>query len=467
MSTGENVLVLVINVIGHHRRITFAVVAIIGLIIIVSRHHNSGRIKTRYRDSTIKDPTTAPVIKPFIYVYALNDSYHKDILAANPDCEYSMFGSEVALHQSLMESPYRTSDIQEAQLFYIPVYASCYLTVSRPNDRRLKLDPHRWQRRLIKNAINHIRYDSLAAYYWQRFEGADHIITASHDFGSCLSWHDNGKGGEAPLSSLLRHVIWLQPNGDYHNGSSCFKPDRDIVIPPRHAFTNLKGATSVTNDNTNMHTDIANVMNGSSAGRPAVYFRGTIDWKWHGRVDHSYSHGIRRKMADLYQHSERYTNFYMMEGPATSQYVYARELRAADFCLCPRGYAGWSPRLVDALLMSCIPVVIADATMLPLSSIIPWDTLMISMAEADAIRPHLLASHLATYNQTTIHTWKQYLRDVTITLPALPPYIPPLTLSLHDAITYPSSSTTSSHSVVDVIIAQLATKALARHTITR
>ncbi len=54
----------------------------------------------------------------------------------------------------------------------------------------------------------------------------------------------------------------------------------------------------------------------------------------------------------------------MTRTPADCQ-VYLEELWNATFCLNIRGYASWSPRLVDSLLLGCIPVIIGDSTHYP------------------------------------------------------------------------------------------------------
>jgi hypothetical protein len=70
--------------------------------------------------------------------------------------------------------------------------------------------------------------------------------------------------------------------------------DRPIVIPPRHAF-DVEAYTAGTYDDSGMvrqDYDYSYV--------PTIYFRGTIDWMWHGKVDRKYSRGIRRKYESFY-----------------------------------------------------------------------------------------------------------------------------------------------------------------------
>lgn len=37
------------------------------------------------------------------------------------------------------------------------------------------------------------------------------------------------------------------------------------------------------------------------------------------------------------------------------------------------GWAPWSPRLVEAMVFGCIPVIIADDSILPFTDAIPWE----------------------------------------------------------------------------------------------
>jgi hypothetical protein len=118
-------------------------------------------------------------------------------------------------------------------------------------------------------------------------------------------------------------------------------------------------------------------------------------------------------------------------------------------------YAGWSPRLVDALLMSCIPVIIADDTMLPYSLYINWSSIVLRISEADASVPHRLAAMISRYDYDDVRAWQYRIRHMQVTLPSTSQQI-----SLRDALTYLSSSSSQSSrvSAADVIISALAEK---------
>lgn len=67
------------------------------------------------------------------------------------------------------------------------------------------------------------------------------------------------------------------------------------------------------------------------------------------------------------------------EHPAT----YYEDMQRAVFCLCPLGWAPWSPRLVEAVIFGCIPVIIADDIVLPFADAIPWEEIGVFVAEKD------------------------------------------------------------------------------------
>lgn len=63
--------------------------------------------------------------------------------------------------------------------------------------------------------------------------------------------------------------------------------------------------------------------------------------------------------------------------------TYYEDMQRAIFCLCPLGWAPWSPRLVEAVIFGCIPVIIADDIVLPFADAIPWEDIGVFVAEED------------------------------------------------------------------------------------
>jgi len=63
--------------------------------------------------------------------------------------------------------------------------------------------------------------------------------------------------------------------------------------------------------------------------------------------------------------------------------TYYEDMQRAVFCLCPLGWAPWSPRLVEAVIFGCIPVIIADDIVLPFADAIPWEEIGVFVAEEE------------------------------------------------------------------------------------
>ncbi|KAE8703491.1 putative beta-1,4-xylosyltransferase IRX10L [Hibiscus syriacus] len=63
--------------------------------------------------------------------------------------------------------------------------------------------------------------------------------------------------------------------------------------------------------------------------------------------------------------------------------TYYEGMQRAVFCLCPLGWAPWSPRLVEAVIFGCIPVIIADDIVLPFVDAIPWEEIGVFVNEKD------------------------------------------------------------------------------------
>ena len=62
---------------------------------------------------------------------------------------------------------------------------------------------------------------------------------------------------------------------------------------------------------------------------------------------------------------------------------YVSTLGDARFCLCPRGVAGWAPRVFDAIGMGCIPVLITDYTIFPFESLLDYTKFAVFVRESE------------------------------------------------------------------------------------
>ena len=317
----------------------------------------AGGAKARSAAAAVAAATELPPLR--IYVYDMPE-HNVDYVKINPMCRHdykdstwqTKYTAEVYFHEALLASPLRTTDPESADLYYVPLYIACFMHGRATNFIK--------GNELVAEVIGKLRSDYP---YWDRSEGRDHVWFFTHDIGGCL----------APYLAL-RHSILLTNTGDLESRPDafgtytgmytpsygktrdlslpCFSPWKDIVVPPfisdRDVLARVHGREDGRQD------------------RPLLAsFRGTI---MKGGAWNVYSRGIRQKWLSLFQYDDevRVTHKHPSEeknGYYKQQYM--EEFRTSRYCLCPPGWATWTPRLYESLLLGCIPAVVADNNMLP------------------------------------------------------------------------------------------------------
>ena len=63
--------------------------------------------------------------------------------------------------------------------------------------------------------------------------------------------------------------------------------------------------------------------------------------------------------------------------------TYYEDMQRPVFYLCPLGWALWSPRLIEAVIFGCIPVIIGDNIVLPFADAIPWEEIGVFVDKKD------------------------------------------------------------------------------------
>ncbi|KAL3919845.1 MAG: hypothetical protein SGPRY_005482 [Prymnesium sp.] len=99
---------------------------------------------------------------------------------------YQGYVLETMLHEWLLSSPHRTLDPDQADWFYVPVYASCAIVTAifkTPASTSLRYRLALAQR-LYLRALAHVK----GLYpFWNRSGGSDHIWTFGYDEGACFA----------------------------------------------------------------------------------------------------------------------------------------------------------------------------------------------------------------------------------------------------------------------------------------
>lgn len=81
---------------------------------------------------------------------------------------------------------------------------------------------------------------------------------------------------------------------------------------------------------------------------------------------------------------------------------YQSEIVRSVFCLCPLGWAPWSPRLVESVVLGCVPVIIADGIRLPFPDGVKWGNISLTVAEKDVAKLGMILEHVAGTNLSTV-----------------------------------------------------------------
>ena len=348
--------------------------------------HELSTQEALHSDSQAKerDSSVLPPLK--IYVYEMPEFYNKEQSRINPDCRYdysttwqTKYTLEVYLHEQLLKSKLRTTDPEEANLFYVPLYISCFMHARATNFFSAN--------DMVQKSLHWVQQTHP---YWNRTLGRDHVWTFTHDIGACV----------APFRTM-RHSIFITNTGELHDRSRamayytgmyspnyqqekrdmslpCYTPWKDIVAPPMindQSLIDSKGGSKEGHHKRNV----------------LASFRGTI---LTGGTWSMYSRFIRQKWKTLYEGDDEIhiTAVHPREGMGSREKAtkYAKTYRDdflnSKFCLCPPGWATWTPRLYEALLLGCVPVVVADDNALPYSRTLDYSKFSVHIAEKHATK---------------------------------------------------------------------------------
>ncbi|EPS70309.1 hypothetical protein M569_04450 [Genlisea aurea] len=304
-----------------------------------------------------------------VYVYDLPEKYNRDWLS-DERCGRHLFAAEVAIHEALMRSDVRTLDPSDADFFFVPVYVSC-------NFSKINGFPAIGHARsLIKAAVGHISYEFP---FWKRSNGSDHVFVATHDFGSCFHTMEDVATADG-VPEFLKNSIILQTFGVAFK-HPCQAVEH-IVIPPYVSPASIENTlekSPLTGDR-----DIF------------AFFRGKMELNPKNVSGRFYSKKVRTMIWRRYGGDRR---FYLRRHRFAG---YQSEIVRSKFCLCPLGWAPWSPRLVESVALGCVPVIIADGIRLPFPGAVPWPEISLTVAERDVDRIGEILQHVSSTNLTAI-----------------------------------------------------------------
>ncbi|CAJ1372245.1 unnamed protein product [Effrenium voratum] len=304
-----------------------------------------------------------PANGPKIFVYELP-------LARNPlSCaRIGFWASEVYLERFLFYSGCRTSDPEEADLFFVPAYLTCWeLQHSKPLSALARaefLDAQRGELGRLpflgaRGGLDHVFLFGASAWQLPRWRSLlkDSIVLA-------VESQPIESDGTPEDETRCWHC------------TDCFQPWKDLVVPP---VTPLPGARAL-------------------LARAKPFHERQLLMTWHGQHADSESAAVRRAYritnetvrTELIHHLSHLPDVSI--GSPISDY--AGVMGNAKFCLCPKGASSYTSRTFEALFAGCIPVILSDHVRLPFDHVLNWSDFSIAwpMARADMSLYHYLQS---------------------------------------------------------------------------
>ncbi|KAL5815153.1 hypothetical protein ACOSQ4_025794 [Xanthoceras sorbifolium] len=291
-------------------------------------------------------------LKVYIYRDGKNPIFH------NPHLR-GIYASE-GWFMKLMEGSGRfvTRDAEKAHLFYLPYSA-----------RQLGMALYVPESHNLRPLSNFLRdyVNMIAAKYpfWNRTHGSDHFLVACHDWGPYTT---------VAHEELKKNALKALCNADISEG--VFVAGKDVSLPetsirtPKKPLRYIGGGIKVSQ-------------------RPILaFFAGNM----HGRVRPI----LLKYWGDKDEDMKIYSR---LPNRISRRMSYVQHMKSSKYCICPMGYEVNSPRIVESIYYECVPVIIADNFVLPLSEILDWTAFSVVVPEKDIpkLKEILLAIPLKRY----------------------------------------------------------------------
>lgn len=382
--------------------------------------------------------------RPLIYVYDLPPEFNSLLLEGRHfklECVNRiydhrnatiwtdhLYGAQMALYESMLASPHRTLNGEEADYFFVPVLDSCIIT--RADDApHISMQDHSGLRSSLTLEFYKKAYDHIIAQYpyWNRSSGRDHIWSFMWDEGACYApkeiWNSmmlvhwgNTNSKHNYSTTAYWGDNWDTISSERRGNHPCFDPDKDLVLP---AWKEPNGNSLK-----------SKLWSWPREKRKTLfYFNGNLGPAYeHGRPEDTYSMGIRQKVAAEFGSSpnkkgklgKQHTADVVVTPLRTDHYH--EELASSIFCGVMPG-DGWSGRMEDSIFQGCIPVVIQDGIYLPYENVLNYESFAVRIQEDEI--PNLI-SILRRFNETEIEIklanvrkiWQRFLYCDSVLLEA-------------------------------------------------
>ncbi|KAL8107190.1 hypothetical protein AgCh_023848 [Apium graveolens] len=273
--------------------------------------------------------TMEGMLKVYIYKDGEKPIFHDFILEGIYSCE----GWFLKLLEA--NKQFVTKDPGEAHLFYLP-FSSRLLQLT------LYVKHSHNRENLVQYMKNYVEMLITKYPYWNRTDGADHFLAACHDWAP------------AETRGRILNCIRALCNADIKTG---FNIGKDVSIPTTYVRS--------------PQNPIKGIGGNPPSERPILaFFAG-------------YMHGNVRPV--LLQHWSNDTDMRIFSRMphVKGNKNYIEHMRSSKYCICARGFAVHSPRVVESIFYECVPVIISDNYVPPLFEVLNWESFAVFILEKD------------------------------------------------------------------------------------
>ncbi|CAI5488701.1 unnamed protein product [Closterium sp. Naga37s-1] len=330
-------------------------------------------------------------------------------------------GMEIALHEALLASKHRTTNAEEADFFFVPVYAAClWLRLTNGGDASgIQLLPHvqgnwAWHVAEMYSAVH--RHIVHAYPHWNRSRGRDHLWPMGTDEGACLApqaiWHGSMLTSWGNSMAAHSHSVKAAPQQRWDDipltlrgGHLCYSAAKDIVLPA-WLPPNVK------------HLHEQYWLRSFEEREHLFYFAGDLGSEYKGgSPDSRFSFGIRQAVAREFAsvpNNKGQLGSQQEEGVIVTNERgkgHSAQLGNARFCgVFPSN--GFNADMEEAMKHGCIPVIIQDGIHLPFENALDYASFSVRIEERDI--PNMLtklkaitAEHGSALQGTVQKVWQR------------------------------------------------------------
>ncbi|KAK4422269.1 putative glycosyltransferase [Sesamum alatum] len=225
-----------------------------------------------------------------------------------------------------------TSNPGEAHLFYLPF--SSQLLV----DYVYVPDSHTFQD-IVEYLKNYLGTIKEKYSFWNRTDGADHFLVACHDW--------------APVETkrIMANSIRALCNADVKEG---FQFGKDVSLPETYIHSPQNPMKQIGG-------------NPASGRKVLAFFAG----KMHGYV--------RPILLKHWENKDPDMKIFGRMRPGS----YVWHMKNSKYCICAKGYEVNSPRVVEAIIYGCVPVIVSDNFVPPFFDVLNWESFAVFVLEKD------------------------------------------------------------------------------------